>query len=745
MTIPSPHQLHQYAYHPYDPSSSKIYHHHQKNDSSETVFATPLLGTPPPMAHLSPSSPSSIVLPPISPPTSEPKKLKTIAELNSVKGEHERWRPGMALPPIETLREREVVDDRGRRLLPPPTSHPSLTHHHWRPSPNIAAQMELRGPPDEDDAHFNEHRVRPGHSPSSTRPTTSLSASTSLTSLPSLSPRTPYASNSDLGRTWWSSVVAVAGNTPSTSATPLPRHSPAIAVSPPEEDSKRYMGHDEEEVDELSSERSFSVDSRAQSAVPPSSSNPFDYHNHGHSHPSFPPRDVSGYHLTPPSTADAALYQLRPLTTTTGPRRASTYSPAIRPQQHLPQYSPSAFSTTSLPTPRAQMQPIPPSSDLPFSGSATPLRGTKKRNVPLYNRSKPSGGTFYCGYLPPRSTDPMAADPSNPEPCQTTACKKADMDRHFDEIHAKDEAGRVFRRELDVECAARYLVDLANMVLKEMKSEGSAQTAVKLASGATKVVDNTELWIQADRVRVRVGKELAAADAPAKMTNYRFDFTANGCVDFRDLAQSRAQYHRAYPCMGCVKTFGSQRSLERHYNTTVCGQSRPNKKIGGGAASGAAGKKRKQHSGDDEASSSPGAGPSNLLASPFIEHRFEGGRPVTTAPSYAPPSVHSDSPPAAKRPRISSPLKSSALPLPHHHQPSASSVMMRVRQQTPETRRPEYYHDAAAAHPHHPSVLDEKDALVAREMVRLARSPPQAGSRSQPIKLEEPEFEEYRP
>lgn len=360
----------------------------------------------------------------------------------------------------------------------------------------------------------------------------------------------------------------------------------------------------------------------------------------------------------------------------------------------------------------------------------------------------------------------MAADPSNPEPCQTTACKKADMDRHYDEIHAKDEAGRVFRRELDVECAARFLVDLANMVLKEMKSEGSAQTAVKLASGATKVVDNTELWIQADRVRVRVGKELSAADASAKMTNYRFDFAANGCGDFRDLAQSRAQYHRAYPCMGCVKTFGSQRSLERHYNTTVCGQSRPNKKFGGGASGGAAsGKKRKQHGGDEDAasSSSPGAGPSNLLASPFIEHRFEGGRPVTT-PSYAQqagPSTHahSDSPPAAKRPRISSPLKPSAIPLPHHHhsQPSASSVMMRVRQQTPETRRPEYYHDAAAAaahhhhhhhNPHHPSVLDEKDALVAREMVRLgqnARSPPQAGSRSQPIKLEEPEFEEYRP
>ncbi|KAG9042439.1 hypothetical protein FS837_010873 [Tulasnella sp. UAMH 9824] len=674
------------------------------------------------MAHLSPSSPSSIVLPPISPPTTAPKKLKTIAELNSVKGEDDRWRPGMALPPISTLQDRE---DRGR-LLPPPTSS---TQTHWRPSPNIAAQMELRGPPDEEDVHFHqhEHRARPVHSPS-TRPTTSLSTSTSLASLPSASPRTPYASNSDLGRSWWNGVVAVASSTPSTSAAPLPRHSPTIAVSPPDEDVKMYGPHDEEEVDELSSERSFSIDSRAGSAVPPplpqassSSSNPFDYHNFA---PSFPPRDVSGYHLTPPTTADGALYQLRPLNTNTGPRRASTYSPAVRPQQHLPQYSPSAFSTTSLPTPRVQMQPIPSSSDSPFPPPSAPLRGTKKRNVPLYNRSKPSGGTFYCGYLPPISTDPMAADPSNPEPCQTTACKKADMDRHFDEIHAKDEAGRVFRRELDVECAARYLVDLANLVLKEIKAGSSAKTTIEMRGSESREVDNTELWIQADKIRVRIGKELSSADAPFRMTTYRFDFTANECDDFRDLARSRAQFHRAYPCASCKKTFGSQRSLERHYNTTVCGQSRPNKKAGGNGASGA-GKKRKHQStgGEDDASaslSSPGAGP-HLLASPFIEHRFEGGRPVTTTSYGQPGPSHSNSPPASKRPRISSPLKSSSstLPLPHHQQPSASSVMMRVRQQTPETRRPEYYHDGGA-HSSSPS-----------------------GSRNQPIKLEEPEFEEY--
>ncbi|KAG8985696.1 hypothetical protein FRB90_004507 [Tulasnella sp. 427] len=718
MTIPSARQPHPYAHHPYDrpPKSSphSYYHQHQKNDSAETVFATPLLGTPPPasMPHLSPSPPSSLVLPPISPPTTAPKKLKTIAELNSVRGYEDRWRPGMALPPIETLRDSE---DRGR-LLPPPTSHPSLNH--WRPSPNIAAQIELRGPPDEDDAHYHEHAGssssrRPTHSPS-TRPTTSLSASTSHTTLPSLSPRTPYASNSELGRTWWSSVVAVSSNTPSTSSAPLP----PIAVSPPEEDAKRYLPHEDEEVDELSSERSFSlVDSRPGSTVP----NPFDYHNHYHarSHPSsssFPPRDISGYHLTPPSTADAALYQLRPLSSTTGPRRASTYSPAVRPQPNLPPYSPSAFSTTSLPTPIIQLQPIPgPSS------SDLPLRGTKKRNVPLYNRSKPTGGTFYCGYLPPRSTDPTAADPSNPEPCQTTACKKADMDRHFDEIHAKDEAGRVFRRELDVECAARYMVDLANVVLKELKSDSAGQTEIKLGGGSggktSKVVENTELWIQADRVRVRVGKELSSENAPFRMVTYRFDSVANGCEDFRDLANARAQYHRAYPCVGCVKTFGSQRSLERHYNTTVCGQARPSRKAGGASA----GKKRKVQS--DDGTTSSGAGPSSaLLASPFIEHRFDGGRPVTAHHD------HSSSPPASKRARVGSPLKSSSsststLPLPH----APSSVMMRVRQQTPETRRPEYYHDAAST----AGALDEREAMVAREMVKLGQH--------QHVKIESPE------
>lgn len=511
-----------------------------------------------------------------------------------------------------------------------------------------------------------------------------------------------------------------------------------------------YAAHhedDEEEVDELSSERSFSIDSRAASAVPPppanTSSNPFDYHNFAHSHPSFPPRDVSSYHLSPPTTADAALYQLRPLNTNTGPRRASTYSPKVRPQQNLPQYSPSAFSTTSLPTPRVQMQPMPSGSDSPFPAPSAPLRGTKKRNVPLYNRSKPSGGTFYCGYLPPRSTDPMAADPPNPEPCQTTACKKADMDRHFDEIHAKDEAGRVFRRELDVECAARYLVDLANLVLKEIKQGNSARTTIELPRGeATKEVDNTELWIQADKIRVRIGKELlaaSAADSSHRMTSYRFDFLANECADFKDLARSRAQYHRAYPCVLCKKTFGSQRSLERHYTTTVCGQSRPNKKAGAGGA--AAGKKRKHQSAgaEDDATSlsSPGAGPSSsssahLLASPFIEHRFEGGRPVTAPYAQAGPSSHShsNSPPAAKRPRIGSPLKSSsAIPTLsyHHQQPSASSVMMRVRQQTPETRRPEYYHEAGAPQPRSSSPSQQASM----------------GSRNQPIKLEEPEFEEY--
>ncbi|KIO24602.1 hypothetical protein M407DRAFT_244384 [Tulasnella calospora MUT 4182] len=52
---------------------------------------------------------------------------------------------------------------------------------------------------------------------------------------------------------------------------------------------------------------------------------------------------------------------------------------------------------------------------------------------------------------------------------------------------------------------------------------------------------------------------------------------------------------------------------------------------------------------------------------------------------------------------------------------------MRVRQQTPETRRPEYYHEAGAPQPRYSSPSQQASM----------------GSRNQPIKLEEPEFEEY--
>ncbi|KAG8968429.1 hypothetical protein FRC03_007371 [Tulasnella sp. 419] len=184
----------------------------------------------------------------------------------------------------------------------------------------------------------------------------------------------------------------------------------------------------------------------------------------------------------------------------------------------------------------------------------------RRPNLPLYNRSKhrlnspgsqPTSQVYVCGYVPPPSTVSRQGIPQpaqrNHQPCETTSGKKADIARHMDEIHGKDEADRVAREELAPEYAVRYLVDLANMV-----SRGQLPNS-----------ESAPEW-NWDILR----SEAQLVKSAVQLNGSVFDFTK--CPMFRRFAIAHAPDHRIWRCrhQGCGNIYGSQRSLERHRQKT---------------------------------------------------------------------------------------------------------------------------------------------------------------------------------
>ena len=601
------------------PDSARSYHHTAKADSTHTIFATSLLGTPPnqmpPEPFHSPTSPAE-TLPPISPAASAPLKLKSIREL----GLYE-WNAATIAPPTT-----------GSRVIAPSSSTfstPTLADH----SPQNHFENRALSDAETEDQ---------GRSPS-VSPAAPLRRQLTCATLAS-SPQTP-----NIGKLWWDSVIVAHASA----------NSPAIAVCSPTIPEIGLQvtrpSLDGEEIDELAGDdhmHGYDYGVKKEKTFLPSYS------------PRHAPRNLPSHHFR------SSSLQMRPVTADAGtlPRlstitRTVSASPSIRgvtlPYEHYhghPRASSSspvspAGSTSSLP---ASLSP---------AGRRMKPNHLNRQHVPLYNRSKAPTGTaealFVCNYVPPRSTNPRAPQPTS-HPCETTALKKADMERHFEEIHAKDESERILRGEFELELASRYLIDLAAIVGKEMKHDPLGTSM--LPSGRT--IRNLDLRAQADNVRLRVGQAVTLEIGPTPP----FDFKGNGCEEFRELAIARLATYRVWRCIepGCDKQFGSQRSMERHKaNKHPAATKRDAYPITSDlGASGFTQGSRKRPAAD--------------LGSPFSS---------TSLPSspYNRPSLNLDTnlhPPPAKRQRKESPLKiGGSLPSP---------AMMRVRQQTPERRSPEF-------------------------------------------------------
>ncbi|KAG9025324.1 hypothetical protein FRB95_010272 [Tulasnella sp. JGI-2019a] len=604
------------------------------SDAGRSIFTTPLLGTPPPpppslllstsklstTAHRcpypSPLSPNGgiMTLPPLSPmlaprqdndsDSSSPiLKLKPISEL----GLH---------PPLPV--KHPLMHAPGRRRSLSMTHLPIYQHHYQyrqhrmmterqyqlpSPAATILSKLDTDvcmsdGEDGASSSHNATRRTMQGYqlSSSSSRPPIGHTFSSPITMRPAMSSGGAAAAAAavapgggrpaDIGRRWWDTVVRTHHVPTSPSGSPLALRPAAIPI---DSEYKR----EGEEVDELvESEDDGDGDGRLseimdeRGSAPRSSAYPgsplrrllaehdarreFDHHGGPCSTPSSPYQYSRAELMAMPSVLGGGSG----VGVGNGGGNAMV-APSPTPSSVS---LPAAFSHHSHHGHHHDRSP-------PSTSSASALRRTKpnylnRPNVPLYNRSKlPTDGTatehiFTCNYVPPRSSNPLATHQPTTQPCETTSLKKADMLRHMDEIHAKDEAERVFRGDLELECASRYLADLAEMVVKETKQDLEASVTVPFSfpssssSGSSassgKMISNMVLRAQADSVRHNLRHEHDPTDASS--SSVRFDFAGMKCEEFREVAMMRLATHRVWRCVaaGCGKVFGTQRSMERH-------------------------------------------------------------------------------------------------------------------------------------------------------------------------------------
>ncbi|KAG8873111.1 hypothetical protein FRB98_009207 [Tulasnella sp. 332] len=740
-------------------SSCNLNNNSIASDANRSIFATRLLGTPPPNSsaststsilaaahncpYPSPLSPNGgmVTLPPLSPmpapqqsSSSPVLKLKPISEL----GLH---------PPLPIKNKHHAVGPLpyapGRRRSLSMTHLPIYQHHyqyqqHRATMTASQQQYQLPSPAatilsridtdvcmsDGEDGNATRQMVgyhlshgrsasstsRPGlcqtfSSPITLRPATSSSGGTAAAAAAG-----GGGGSSDIGRRWWDTVVRSQHVATSPSGSPLGLR-PAIHI----DTDYKSKGEDDVDVDELVEsedgmsgvEEEFSTGGGASAVASPRVPFPgtplgrfMAAHDAQHAH--HVKENGGGVSSTPSSPYQYSRSMLLPpsgLSSSGGGGGMGSGSRTIVVPSPTP-------STVSLPAAfnhhshsHSHRERSPPSAS---STSASVNRRTKpnylnRPNVPLYNRSKlPTDGTltehiFTCNYIPPRSSNPLATHQPTTQPCETTSLKKADMLRHMDEIHAKDEAERVFRGDLELESASRYLADLAEMVVKETKAdlEGSVVVNVPSSSASSsspsastttrKEISNMVLRAQADSVRHNLRHEHDPSDANASAL-VRFDFVGMRCEEFREVAVMRLATHRVWRCVaaGCGKVFGTQRSMERH-------------------------KANKHHQNQQSSSSSSQPQSQHAITSSYhqqenIASSSSSGsrgmkRPATDSPaSSAPPMRHYL--PASPLSRTSGPalMLETDRPMKRSRTEGSSgggkmsTPMMRVRQQTPETR-----------------------------------------------------------